>query len=147
MISVLWWRTYLRAVPDLLNGSLVELSRVSVEVLNVELLLNTVGVTTREASGVNVIDPVDVSVEAASILLQSNNVLVGDDFALLDCRGGSKSERQESCQAHGETAKVSHGELKRSVGENRSIKLGRVFETRDDEAVRNKTRVQNGGIC
>jgi hypothetical protein len=106
--------TYLRGVLDGLDGLLVELADVGVEgVADVELLLNTGGVTAAQAALVNIVDPGNVRLEVAGldVLLQGHDELAGDHLALdeaLSGCGSSESTREQSSEEESEVAKVGH---------------------------------------
>lgn len=106
--------TYLRGVPDGLDGLLVELADVGVEgVTNVELLLNTGGVAAVQAALVNIVDPGNVRLEVAGldVFLQGHNELARDHLALdkaLSGRGSSEGTREQSSEEESEVAEVGH---------------------------------------
>ena len=99
-------------VLDLLNSLVVKLADVGVEVLNMKLLLNAAGVAAREAALVHVAGPGHVGVKVLDALLESDDVLVGDDLAFMgrSSLGGGRGQGsgQESAQEEGDAAEVGH---------------------------------------
>lgn len=120
-------KAYLRAVLDLINGSLVELARVSAPAADVESLLNTDGVALSKAAAVDALDPAQVSLDLCvrGIGLEGNDVLVGHRVELSnlgDAGRSSKHCREQSSKVESEAANASHCEQSER-------------DTREDEAV------------
>ena len=125
--AVVWQRgsTYIRAAPDLLNSLIVELADVGIEGVDVELLLDTAGVAAVETALVDVADPGNMGVKVLDRLLEGDDVLVGDDLALLGwLRGGSgQGDGEQSSQEEGEAAKVGHCETR--LSDSNAVRGGR----------------------
>ena len=103
----------LGALLDLSNGSVVKLARVGGPVADVELLVNTGGVTLAEAAAVDVGNPGHVSLDLglSSLGLEGDDVLVRHGSELLSLLGGSGEDcGQQSCKAKSDTAEASHCE-------------------------------------
>jgi hypothetical protein len=101
----------LGALLDLINGSLVELARVGVPGADVELLLNTRGVTLVQATTVDIADPVQVSLNLGlrSLGLESNDVLVRSGSEFLSLLSGSGEDcREQSSKVESKTAEAGH---------------------------------------
>jgi hypothetical protein len=112
--SVIQNATHFRAGLDLSNGSLVELARVCLPVLNAELLLNTGGVALGKAALVDIGGPVQVSFGSSSIdaRLESDDELPGDDVVLLgDGSGSRKDTREQGSEEYSEVANVNDLEV------------------------------------
>ena len=112
--SVIQNATHFRAGLDLSNGSLVELARVRLPVLNAELLLNTGGVALGEAALVDISGPVQVGFGGSSVdtRLESDDKLPGDDVILLG--DGSRSRKdtgEQGSEEYSEVANVDHVEV------------------------------------
>lgn len=97
---------------DLLDGGIVERARVSVEVADVESLLNSSEVTASQAAGMHILDPSEMGLDVCR-LLQGHDVLAGDGPGLRGVGdGGGVDEGQESPSDEGELFKAVHDELR-----------------------------------
>lgn len=103
--------THISAGLDLSNGGLIELSSVSLPVLDVVLLLDTGSVTLGEAALVDIVDPGQVRLGGSGVdtRLEGNDVLSGDNIVTLGDRSGSREDsREQSSEEDGEVANVDH---------------------------------------
>lgn len=90
------YQTYVGISPNLLEGLLVELAGIRVEVIDAERLLNADDVATVEAaSAVDIADPAQmrVNIRRADAFLELHDILAGDDL-LLERRGEDGSGLQ-----------------------------------------------------
>lgn len=97
---------YLGVALDLLNRGLVELTSVRVPLANVVGVLDTDGVTLGQAAGVDIRDPGQVGV-GSDVVLEGDDVLVGDDLGSTRGRG-SQDGWEQSSEEHGEVAEAGH---------------------------------------
>lgn len=103
--------THISTGLDFSNGSLIELSSVSLPVLDVVLFLDTGSVTLGEAALVDVVDPGQVRLGGSSVdtRLEGNDVLSGDNIVTLGDRSGSREDSwEQSSEEDGEVANVDH---------------------------------------
>lgn len=88
-------RTYGIVGLDLLDGGIVESARVTVEVADVESLLDSSEVTASQAAGVHILDPSEMGLHVCR-LLEGHDVLAGDGPGLNGVgNGGGVDEGQE----------------------------------------------------
>lgn len=97
---------------DLLDGGIVERARVTVEVTDVESLLDSSEVTAAQAAGVHILDPSEMGLDVCR-LLEGHDVLAGDGAGLRGAGdGGGVDEGQEGPGDEGELLEAVHGGLR-----------------------------------
>ncbi len=100
---------YLVVALDLCDGRFVKLARVAFEIIDVEDLVDTGGVTAREAARVDAVDPGEMA-GAVGAGLESHDVLLGNNLgrSLLSEGQGPCGENDPS--EEGEFLAADHGE-------------------------------------